>query len=1260
MESPFAVPESWHRHRHPRRGSTGVTRFVPDPQARAVVEAEIAGRPGHVRAVLGSPTTGKETAIEAMSWLTGQPDGTPLGAAAVAAVVIAGNWRHHERMAVLADLLIAKHGLRFAAEAAVLLNALVVTDDNPPPQQFPPLKGNPGVRLLRSGENRQGWHLHTSLQVALRVRRALATAGDAEHDEVVEALLPYRGAHPYARVATSVLIPSRTDWVEEDVASAVADADSYRAAALTTAAGTGAQLDALAPVANGWIVVGSTAMVTTIVDGAGPAAAPALFHWLDQGLGDADAQKRLLAALAVIPGDDVLGGLIKRVDRKYVVAALTEAAERFPEPALRLFAEHAAKRPIADLLRGHVLTHTDLIEQVTPRLSAAAAALVRQIAEEARSLVIAPAEAIPPLLTTPPWLRRAKTAKPVVIKGLACTDAPGLRWLAGEREQWAQTAPPRDGKTIRWAGTAERLLTGRGRWNDAARFFTGAPADVARPVLLKWRARSSWEVGPWMRATVTRFELDALPVLLDLAGRSATTDTAELLMPFAAPEVATLMAGWLTRLKSLRRHALAWLLRHPAEAASALIPAALGPAGVARRQAETALLALHKNGHGEPVRAAAHRYGPVAAAAVDTLLATDPLAMLPAKMPPLPGWAVPGLLPPVRLRDGSGALPPDSIGHLVTVLALSRLDSPYPGLEIVRQSCDPDDLAEFAWGVFHRWRSAGAEAKDNWALDALGLLGNDDTVRRLTPLILTWPGDGGHQKAVTGLTVLSAIGTDVALMHLHGVAQRAKFKGLKTTAQTRMAEVAESLGLTADQLADRLVPDLGLSADGSLRLDYGPRQFVVGFDEQLRPFVTDTTGKRLKSLPKPGARDDADLAPAAWKQFTTLKKDARTIAADQVRRLEQAMVRGRRWSVTDFQRFFIDHPLVWHISRRLVWALYDGPDLRTPFRIAEDRTCSTVDDEPLPLPGAAPAAPPSTVPAASPGAAPAASPGAASAASPGAVLAALPSAAPAASPGAVSAASSGAVPAASPGAVSAALTGVASAALTGVASATLTGVASAALTGVASAALTGVASAALTGVASAALTGVASATLTGVASATLTGVASATLTGVASGAVTVGVAHPLQLGEDVAVWAELFGDYEILQPFPQLSRPVFTLTPAEAAGSNLSRFEGLTLPTTTILGLERRGWRREDPQDAGMQGRMELAIAPGLGFALDIEPGIAIGSIDYFPEQKVTNAFLHNGTGARWRRNAAGETALSNLDPVAASELLRDLTDLSA
>ncbi len=145
-------------------------------------------------------------------------------------------------------------------------------------------------------------------------------------------------------------------------------------------------------------------------------------------------------------------------------------------------------------------------------------------------------------------------------------------------------------------------------------------------------------------------------------------------------------------------------------------------------------------------------------------------------------------------------------------------------------------------------------------------------MRNLAPLIRAWPGEGGHTRAVAGLEILSTIGSDVALMHLHGIAQKVKFKGLKDRANEKMAEVAAALELRPEQLADRLLPDFGLDDTGSLTLDYGPRRFVVGFDEQLKPFVADAEGKRLKALPKPGAKDDAERAPEAYRRFSGLKR----------------------------------------------------------------------------------------------------------------------------------------------------------------------------------------------------------------------------------------------------------------------------------------------------------------------------------------------------------------------------------------------------
>jgi len=1109
-EESFVLPAAWRRHRSVRRGSSGAARFVPDPKARAATD-QLIDRPGGIAKIFEAPATDPAVARAAAAWLKGDPQAPALGAAAVAAAATLGNWDDRDKFVAFADLWIAERGLRMAAEAAVELTTLQLDDGLPPGTRYD-VKKRFGVRFIRVGEERRSSYGDPAVATVLRVRAALADATEEEYAEVIAALTPHRAAGAYARAATSLLAPAQLEWVAEDIATALADGDESRATGLLSAAGTQEQVTALAAITSSYPVAGSMATLTTVVDGVGTGAAPALFHWFDD-IEWADGQRRLLSVLAALPGDEVMRGLVDRIDVKYVPPALLDAAGRYPARGLRFLAEGAAKPIVADLLRSHVLAHPQLVEEVLPLLGTAARHRVEAIREQAAAVVPAPLSAVPPLLLDPPWGKPQRPVKPVVITGLTDTSAPVVSWLAGERESWRQTPYPRYSEgPVDWEQVGRRIAAGTASWYEPAEFFAGAPEELARPLLAKWRVGETWQAGSWMRVVAARFEIDVLPAALALV-KSSPAEMATLLLPFAAPEIAVLMADAYARLKTARGTALTWLRRHPAEAARALVPPALDKAGVPRRQAEQALLALHADGHTEAVRAAARGYGEEAAAAIQRLLETDPLSVLPVKLPTVPAWAVPGLLPPVLLRDGAGALPAEAVTNLVLVLALGRSDTPYAGVDVVRQACEPASLAEFAWGLFQRWQTSGGDSKESWVLETLGVVGDDETVRRLTPLILAWPGEGGHARAVTGVQVLARIGTDVALMHLHGIAQRAKFKGLKAAANQKMEEVAAGLGLSADQLADRLVPQFGLDAAGSMVLDYGPRQFTVGFDEQLRPYVADSAGKRLKSLPKPGARDDAELAPAAYQRFAALKKDVRTVAADQIRRLERAMVIGRRWTGAEFRQLFVAHPLLWHIVRRLVWAVYDEQDERIgAIRVAEDRSFSDAHDEEAQLAADA----------------------------------------------------------------------------------------------------------------------------------------------------RVGVAHPLHLGDSLADWVEVFADYEILQPFAQLSRETFSLTAEEAATSRLTRFEGRTVPTGRVIGLERKGWRREDPQDAGIQGRIELVVGPRQEVVIDLDPGIAVGALEVFPEQKLEMIYLCDGTGNRWSATTEGQIPLSRLDPIAASEIIRDLTELTA
>jgi hypothetical protein len=421
---------------------------------------------------------------------------------------------------------------------------------------------------------------------------------------------------------------------------------------------------------------------------------------------------------------------------------------------------------------------------------------------------------------------------------------------------------------------------------------------------------------------------------------------------------------------------------------------------------------------------------------------------------------------------------------------------------------DPVSLARFGWALFELGRSVGEESRAVWA--QLCWTGDDETLRRLGALARAATGQSHIRMPLNGLDVLAASGSDVALLQLHLVAEKARPKRLKNKAGKLLAQAAEARGLTRDQLADRMVPDFGLDASGGMTLDFGPRSFRVGFDEQLRPVVFDGAGRPRKSLPKPGAKDDPERAESAVRAFAGLKKDVRSAASDLVRRMERAMARQRRWSAADFRRFFAEHPLACHLARRLVWLSEDEGGAATAFRIAEDRSFAGVDDEAFALPDSG----------------------------------------------------------------------------------------------------------------------------------------------------TVLVAHPLRLGETVAAWSELFADYEILQPFPQLGRPVGALTERERAGDRIERFTGTRVGVGALLRLEREGWRRGPSGEAGGQSTMRFDAPTGHTVVLDVYPGFPAMSPASFEEQTLEGVWITDHDAFDYGGNKS-EATFAELDDVTASELLYALDSVA-
>lgn len=712
-----------------------------------------------------------------------------------------------------------------------------------------------------------------------------------------------------------------------------------------------------------------------------------------------------------------------------------------------------------------------------------------------------------------------------VVDGLVCKEPTVMAWGDGERAAWSSPAVPLDHGPEQpgWAATpvhAQTLTPLLVSW-----LIVHGPEASALAVLRAAAIGRHSRRGDLARAAVARFELDVLPFALAEA-QDSPDRFGMLVLPFRAPEVATLVAGWLGHLGSARLWARLWLERHAATAARALIPVAAGRPGQARQQAERALRHLNGAGHAAAIADAATEYGAETVAVIAQL--REPAGTRAPRARALPAWARPDRLPELRLAGG-GSLPHDEVAKLVDALSRVRVadpPEPPPGDPAPRDGGPPvavessaavqplvqppqtaldglnrQDLAVFGRALLDAWVADGLPPADAWVVLAQAHLGDDDTMDVVAALRRTWAGGSRWARALDGLAVLATADTEVALRHVLALEQRLTAGSTKDRALAYLTQAAARRGLSVTQLADRLTPTHGLGT--GVTLDYGPRAFTAVADERLTVCVVDADGRRLTRPPKPGVKD---TNPAAYQQFTRLKKEYQATAAAQSDRLRQDLFARRRRPARDLPAVLLPHPVLGPLARRLLWGEYDPHGrLVRALRIAEDGSLADLGDDAATVAGDAP----------------------------------------------------------------------------------------------------------------------------------------------------VGVVHPAELGGDLPRWRQRFDEYEILQPFPQLDRPVATLTEAQRAATSLPGSG--RVPTERILALLRDGrWRGNgtDLQSAP-QTQLSLDLGGGLALVVELDPGVTHSMLSMVHEQRVTELWADDSRSGHWQ--TARRIPLGALDRGALSEALVEL-----
>lgn len=149
----------------------------------------------------------------------------------------------------------------------------------------------------------------------------------------------------------------------------------------------------------------------------------------------------------------------------------------------------------------------------------------------------------------------------------------------------------------------------------------------------------------------------------------------------------------------------------------------------------------------------------------------------------------------------------------------------------------------------------------------------------------------------------------------------------------------------------------------------------------------------------------------------------------------------------------------------------------------------------------------------------------------------------------------------------------------------------------------------------------------------------------------VGIAHPLHLGDSIKTWSEVFADYGLAQPFQQLERRYFDAeSPQLREGPDA--FRGSAVQTGRLLALNRYGWAK-GYGDNGSTTRFLRTLPGNRGqVRLYISPGIDGRDPMGIPEQTIENVVLPDDLGGPEQTWHAG------LSEIEASELLRELDTL--
>lgn len=266
----------------------------------------------------------------------------------------------------------------------------------------------------------------------------------------------------------------------------------------------------------------------------------------------------------------------------------------------------------------------------------------------------------------------------------------------------------------------------------------------------------------------------------------------------------------------------------------------------------------------------------------------------------------------------------------------------YP--EKMRPYFNENDLKELSLQLFDEWIKSGADNKTKGFMTLVGIHGGVEGIQKLKDIIPEFINLSRSAIAGDAVKAMAVSNSTISLVAVDNMARTHRNKLVKHIANETMAAAADSLGLTVEELADKIVPNLGFDERGEMTLDTGGRKFTVRLKTNLSIELTNEEGKALKAFPASTSKDDELLYSEAKSDFSTLKKELKNLVSMQSLRLQQSLAKGKKWTKESYEELFVHNPVMQLFAMTLIFGTYkDGKPDKT-FRYSGDGSYTDIDD----------------------------------------------------------------------------------------------------------------------------------------------------------------------------------------------------------------------------------------------------------------------------------------------------------------------------